>query len=113
MVEVLEERRVPLPVAKRILEEVSARLDSPIVNRAYDHARLFSKCEADAAEEAMKALMELGLSDFASSMLVNIVPRDVEEAKALLADIDGGYSEEVIVEAVKLLGERCQGEAGS
>lgn len=102
-----------MPVAKRILEEVSAQLGSPIVSRAYDHARLFSKCEADIAEEAMKALMELGLSDFASSMLVNIVPRDIEEAKALLADIDGGYSEEVVAEAVKLLSERCRSGAGS
>ena len=113
MVEVLEERRVPLPVAKRILEEVAARLDNPIVGRAYEHARLFSKCEASAAEEAMKALKDLGFSDFASSMLVNIVPRDVEEAKALLADIDGGYPEEAVAEAVKLLGERCRQEEGS
>lgn len=82
-----------------------------MVAKAYEHVKMFSKCGAGQAREAMKGLLELGFSDMAASMLINILPESLEEAKAILADIDGGYPDEKIEKAVEILREACSTEA--
>jgi len=70
-----------------------------MVNRALEHARLFSKCSAEKALEAFDKLKEMGFSDFAASIIINIVPKSIEEARALLSDIDEGYEDEALGKA--------------
>lgn len=114
MVEIIEARHVPIPVAKEILEKLKESMgeeaDNPIINNVYEYLARFSKCSPDAAKEAMEKLREIGFSEFAAAMLVNLVPREVEEAKALLGNIDGGYEDEKIEKAVEVLSSLCGGE---
>ncbi|ABM81473.1 DNA-directed RNA polymerase subunit F [Hyperthermus butylicus] len=112
MVEIVESRYVPLPVAKKILEQHRRLVEeNPVVARAYDYLAKFSKCDPDNAEEAFRRIVEIGFTEFAAAILVNIVPVDVEEAKAILGDIDGGYEEEKIAKALEVLKEYCPVES--
>jgi len=109
MVEILGGRRIPLPLAYSILDSLDEELKgNPIVSHALEHARSFSKCSPEDAAKALEELMKLGLSDFASSMIIDIAPSSLEEAKALLADIEGGYSEEVLAKALEIVSSRCR-----
>jgi len=113
LTQVIRQERVPLPVVKKILEEMKEVLgDNPIVARAYEHASRFSKCSPETALEATQKLREIGFSDVASVMLVNLLPEELEEAKALLGDIDGGYDDEKIEKALETLNSLCRGETG-
>jgi len=113
MVEIIEARHVPIPVAKEILEKLRDAMgedaDNPFINNVYEYLVRFSKCSPDAAREAMEKLREIGFSEFAAAMLVNLVPSEVEEAKALLGNIDGGYEDEKIEKAVEVLASTCSG----
>ncbi len=110
MVEIVSQRHVPIPVAKALLDKyLEGYEDNPIITKVYEYLRLFSKCSAEAAEKAMEALVELGFSTLAAAMLVNIVPESVEEARALLGNIDGGYDVEVVEKAVETIREICSG----
>lgn len=109
MVEILSSRYTPIPVAKKILESlVPVMGDNPIVMRTYEYVGKFAKCGPDEAEEAMKKLREVGFSEFAASILVNILPETVEEAKAILGDIDGGYDASDVEKALEILSEACR-----
>ena len=111
MVEILETRYAPIPVAKKILESMGALIEeNPVVARTYEYIAKFSKCSPDAAEEVLNKLMEEGFSEFAASILINIVPTSVEEAKAILGDIDGGYDDNIIEKALEILKENCSKE---
>ncbi len=111
MVEILSSRYVPNPVAKKILESAKKLIEeNPIVARTYEYVSKFSKCDSDRAVKAVEELKSIGFSDFAATMLVNLVPRELEEAKALLGDIDGGYEEEVVEKGLEVLRKYCLGE---
>ncbi|BEP18126.1 hypothetical protein PYJP_14780 [Pyrofollis japonicus] len=109
MVEIISSNYVPNPVAKKILENIKELVnENPIVARTYEYVAKFSKCSPENAEKALKELQEVGFSEFAAAMLINTVPTELEEAKALLGDIDGGYDEEKIEQALEVLRKYCQ-----
>jgi DNA-directed RNA polymerase subunit F len=113
-VEIIEERYIPIPMAKKIMEQFKELIEeNPIMARVYEYLSRFSKCDPDNAEKAFEELLKLGFSQFAAAMLINIVPRSVEEAKAILGDIDGGYSDEKIVKAVDIITHYCLGQSRS
>jgi len=108
VVEILESRYAPIPVARRILESVKGLVEeNPVVARTYEYIIKFSKCNPEAAEEALNKLTNEGFSEFAASVLINILPSSLEEAKAILGDIDGGYDDEMIEKALEILEENC------
>ncbi|BES80715.1 hypothetical protein PABY_02820 [Pyrodictium abyssi] len=108
VVEILEAKYAPIPVAKKILESMGSIIEeNPVVARTYEYIAKFSKCSPEAAEEALGKLVEEGFSEFAASILINIVPASVEEAKAILGDIDGGYDDSVVEKALEILKESC------
>ena len=111
MVKIIESRHVPLPLVKELLDKLEPIIgDNPIVSRAREHAHIFSKCDSQQAAEAMRELQEAGFTEFAASILVSIVPKTFDEAKAILGDIDGGYSDESIEKALNILNKYCSGE---
>ena len=108
MVEILSQRHVPIPVAKELLEKHVPDIEAnPVLAKVHEYLRRFSKCSSEAAEKAMEELVANGFSSLAAAMLVNLVPRTVEEAKALLGNIDGGYDDEKIEAAVSVLAATC------
>jgi DNA-directed RNA polymerase subunit F len=108
VVEIVEERYVPIPVAKKVMERFKDLVEeNPIMARVYEYLSRFSKCSPDNAEKAFEELVKAGFSQFAAAMLVNIAPRSVEEAKAILGDIDGGYPDDKIVKAVDIISQYC------
>ncbi len=111
MVKIVESRHVPLPLVKELLDRLETIIgDNPIVSRAREHAHIFSKCDSQRAVEAMRELQEVGFTEFAASILVSIVPKTFGEAKAILGDIDGGYSDEFIKKALSILDKYCGAE---
>ncbi len=110
MVEIVSSKPLPVPLVKEILEQLQETLgDNHVFLQVLDYARRFSKCSPEQAHAAMEKLVSIGFTEFAAAMLINLMPSDVEEAKALLGDIDGGYEDEKIEEAVKMLSEACGG----
>jgi DNA-directed RNA polymerase subunit F len=108
MVEILEYRYVPIPVARKIMEQFKNIIEeNPIMIRVYEYLSRFSKCDPDSAEKAFDEIKSLGFTEFAAALLVNLAPRSFEEAKALLADIDGGYPDDKIEKAVEILSKYC------
>ncbi len=116
-----ELRYVPYPVAYKLLAEAVRRSrrvagtsalgpqqSSPVPD-TLNYLREFSKCTADQAEEAVKRLTDLGLSEFAAVMLVNIRPLTVYEVKAILGAARTGLtlSEEELAKIVEILDETC------
>ncbi len=111
MVEILSSSYVPNPVAKKILESARKLVEqNPIVARTYEYVSKFSKCGPESAEKALEELKSIGFSEFAAAMLVNLAPSELEEAKALLSDIDGGYEDEVIEKGLEILRKYCTGQ---
>lgn len=108
--EIVEQHYIPIPVAKKIMEMFKDVVESnPIMARVYEYLSRFSKCDSEKAEEAYRELLRTGFTEFAASVLINILPASVEEAKAILGDIDGGYSDDKIEKAVEILGKYCLG----
>lgn len=112
MVEIIESEYVPLPVVKELLDKIGHVLEgNPIVARVREHAQMFSKCGSRQALEALKELQDAGFTGFAATMLLNIVPKTFNEAKTLLSDVDGGYSDEAIEKALDILRKYCSEES--
>ncbi len=108
MVEILSSSYVPNPVAKKILESAKKLIEqNPIVARTYEYVSKFSKCGPENAEKAVEELKAAGFSDFAATMLVNLAPSELEETKALLGDIDGGYEDDVVKKGLEILKKYC------
>ncbi|GEM_PF-502785 len=117
IIEVMETENIPNPIARKLLEEYLEEMgeDVPevslsLLNKVKSYLEFFSKCNSNKANEALRELNEKGFSTFAASMLINLLPSTVEEAKALLADIDGGYSDSILEEALAILSKYCSGE---
>ncbi len=114
IVEVIETEDIPNSVAKKLLEKYLEEMGEEVpevslslLNRVKSYLEFFSRCDSNEAKKALQELNEKGFSTFAASMLINLLPSTVEEAKALLADIDGGYSDEVLEEALTILSKYC------
>jgi len=111
MVEIISQRHVPVPVAKALLEKhLPNYMENPILAKVYEYLSRFSKCGPEEAEKAMEELVGAGFSSLAAAMLVNLVPRSVDEAKALLGNINGGYEDDKVEAAVELLNKYCKEE---
>jgi DNA-directed RNA polymerase subunit F len=111
---VLEEKVVPIPVVKKILEKLASDPTAhPIIARVYEYASKFSRCDPDAAERAVDELVKLGFSELAASTLVNLMPEQLDEAKALLGGMGEDYDDEVIQKGLETLSSLCgAGTAG-
>ncbi len=109
---VLSQRYVPLPVAKKILEELGELVqENPIVARTYEYLARFSKCDAEAAERAVRRLVEeLKLSELVAVNLVNILPSTVHEARPLLELEPRTLSPEEVEKILSILEEECKQE---
>ena len=116
--QVVSRRYVPIPVARKILESVGeAEGDErvvPLVARTLEYLTLFSKCDAEAAERAVKRLVEeLKMDELAAVNLVNIAPETVHEARIIVEYRSALVPPEALEEAVRIIREECRGKGSS
>lgn len=81
-----------------------------MVRRSIDHLSALELCPPDVAAQVVEELERMGFSREAAVILVNILPRDPGEARALLAPFEPRKTLEDYHEALRLL-VRCREQA--
>ena len=104
---ILEVRNIPLALALKKLLQCQERgfVVKGLARRVMELAETLKRCEDP--EELYKELLELGLSDLTASMIVDIAPRSVDEARVLLSFESSGVGDEVISKVLGLVASRC------
>jgi DNA-directed RNA polymerase subunit F len=107
---IVSKRYVPIPVAKRILDETAALAEgNPLVQRTYEYLTRFSKCDPDSAERAVRRLIEeVGLSELVAVNLVNIVPESVHEVRSIVEMESKVLETSKIEKILSILREECK-----
>lgn len=107
---ILSIREIPLPIVKKMLLEAEARGSKlqDLQRRVLEHASIFSKCEAEAAEELFNKLGEMGLREITRVQVINICPRRKDELLSLLNFENKSYAEDELEAILGLLKEYCK-----
>jgi len=110
MEQVLSQEYVPIPVAKEIVKKVKEQgTSNPIIERTLEYLSRFSKCSAEKALEAMKELIEkLDFSPITATILVNIAPKTLDEARVLLDFEKRLVETETLEQALNIIKEKCR-----
>jgi DNA-directed RNA polymerase subunit F len=91
------EKELTLPQVKKLLESLGEENLDQFQRRTLDYLSKFSKTDAQAAEKLVEKLMtEFGLETSEAVLIVNCMPKTVDELRIFLA---GGRK---IIEASKL-----------
>lgn len=78
---------IALPQAAKIVEEVKEKYGlSQLQEKVLDYLKKFSKINEEKAVELLEKLTkEYGVSEFSAVQIVNIMPKTVDELRAILA----------------------------
>lgn len=109
--EVLKERNVSLPEVKSILEKKKreyAEKNQELIyeqRRALEHARKYAKLSLKDAEDLMKKLanLEIKLTEEQIVKIIDIMPKTVDDIRAIFAKERFKYDESKIKEILDLL----------
>jgi len=84
---ILSQRMIALPQAAKIVEEVKEKYGlSQLQEKVLDYLKKFSKINEEKAVELLEKLTkEYGVSEFSAVQIVNIMPKTVDELRAILA----------------------------
>ncbi len=106
---ILSIKEVPLPIVKKMLQEAKARGSKlqDLQRRVLEHASIFSKCDADAADKLFNMLGEIGLREVTRAQVINICPRRKDELLSLMNFENKSYSDEDLEAILGLLREYC------
>ena len=115
--EIIHFEEVPIPMVKKILEEelkkqeeLGIRLDmSSLAYRTRDYVKTISKCSSEGAERAFRKLTSMGLKGITAAILINVVPKSVDEARILLNFESKTFTTEEIEQLLQILKEECEG----
>lgn len=89
--QILDYRDIPNPIAKKILEEYFSKLSSTDIvsesaRSAFEYLQtLTTICEPDKAEELAAKLREFKLKDITIVLIINILPKTIDELRMLLS----------------------------
>ncbi|MET1101682.1 MAG: hypothetical protein ABWW69_04310 [Pyrodictiaceae archaeon] len=113
MEQILSQEFVPIPVAKEIVKKVKEQgTSNPIIERTLEYLSRFSKCDAKRALEAMRELTEkLDFSPITATILVNIVPKTIDEARVLLDFEKRLVETETLEQALDIIRRKCLEES--
>jgi len=106
---VLEKAYISNAEALKVVEEKASKYlegASIVLRRTLDYLLQVSKC-SEGAEKARKELEKLGLSSESSAVLVNVLPKDVSEARSLLMPADRHVGSDVLEKALEVLSTYC------
>lgn len=107
---ILSIKEIPLPIVKKMLLEAEARGAKlqDLQRRVLEHATIFSKCDAEAVDELLDKLGEIGLREITRVQVINICPGRKDELLSLLNFENRGYSEEELEAILGLLKDYCK-----
>jgi DNA-directed RNA polymerase subunit F len=100
---ILEQKPIPNPSAlKTMLEQFGEEENMPAIHkRTVEYLRSVSGCDPVKAEKIIVELTQLGLSEEDAVILLNLLPQDPVEAKALLPPSSQNIDLEVIRNALE------------
>jgi len=102
--EIVSKKAITNIEARKIVEEKLSQLtDSILVKRTLEYLTQTSKCETESIDELKTELLKLGLSEQGAVTLLNVVPRDLTELRALLPPIDQKIDVEKLEKALEIL----------
>jgi len=109
--EIIECKSIPIPVARKILEErIESEESTDIQRKTYNYLLKFSKCNPEVAEQVYKELIEtFNLKDDTAAMLVNILPETIDEARIVLTVEDKVFTTEEVKKILQVL-HKCKEE---
>lgn len=89
-VEVVEEKHIPNPIAKKLLERVIKIIEEEegsiplLLHKTIEYLRQFSKMDPEKAEALERELSAFELKPETKIMFINICPETLDEARTLL-----------------------------
>lgn len=106
MSKVVKQKNLTLAEVVEILEEIRKKRElTSIETYTLDYAKKFSKTNAENARKAVEELVKLGLPDNIAVQLVNIMPEDEDEIRALLAPYMKALTSDQIKGILEVLGK--------
>ena len=100
-----EERYVPYPFAKKILQQiVSSGNSSAVIQRTFEYLNTFSKCDDSEAEAVMEELKEIIPREDVRAIIASLCPTTIEEVRSILV-LDSGktYTTEQIQKVIEIV----------
>ncbi|MEL9939754.1 MAG: hypothetical protein QW632_00505 [Ignisphaera sp.] len=111
--EIIEYHDIPNSIAKRILEKYIANLRgeaSEIVKVTLEYLDKVEKCDYEKIENLYNELKKFGFKETTLAMILNILPRSVDELRALLVFEDRVPEEDVLKNVVEIISNTCKTE---
>ncbi len=113
--EIVEFHDIPIPVAKKYLEEyqetVTKYSEVPeLIRSMLEYATQVSKCDPENAEKVYRELVNMGFKEITAAMIVNIRPRVLDELRTLLVFETEVPEEDVLKKVLELLDTYCPAE---
>ena len=102
--EILKEEFVPITKVKEILDKIKDKNYEQKL--AYEHAKKFSKLDVKKAEALIKELSELQMRKLKDDQIVKIVdlmPKDVEDLKVILAKSQIPFKDEELNKIMEIV----------
>uniref|UniRef100_A0A7J3QCT9 DNA-directed RNA polymerase subunit Rpo4 n=1 Tax=Ignisphaera aggregans TaxID=334771 RepID=A0A7J3QCT9_9CREN len=111
--EILEFHDIPNEIAKKILKEYIKKVSSydivpELVHVTIDYLNNVSKCDSEAVEALYKSLKNYNLKDATISIILNILPRSLEELKILLIFEDSVPDDTILNKIIETINQYCQ-----
>lgn len=90
-----------------IINKLSEQTDNIIVRRASEHLSTLKLCDPEVVLDVKKELLNLGFSEEAVVMLINVLPSDAAEARALLSPLEPRKTLEDYSKAIEII-SKCK-----
>ncbi len=104
---IIERQTISNPQALEVLiREFGEEPELSIQRRTIEYLRASSKCSAEKAEKVLEELMSLDIPRDAAILLINLIPTEAVEARALLSPAHQSLDLEVLGKAVEIL-KKC------
>ncbi|MCS7110772.1 MAG: hypothetical protein N3D82_05420 [Ignisphaera sp.] len=113
--EITEFHDIPNALAKRILKEYIERVSSydiipELIRSTMDYLDRTSKCDDKAVEYIYEMLKNLKLKDTTISMILNILPRNLDELRILLTFEETIPDDSILNKILDAINQNCQQE---
>jgi len=114
--EILEYRDIPNSLARKILEEYIERISSKdivpeLIRVTQEYLDKTMKCDVDRSEKLYNELKTFNLKESTISMIINLLPRTIDELKFVVATFEEIVpDEEALNRILELVNQYCQTE---
>lgn len=86
-----------------ITNKLSEQVDNIIIKRTSEHLGSLKLCDPDVVLTIKNELINLGFSEVASIVLINVLPKDATEARALLSPLEPKKTLEDFSKAIEII----------